>query len=474
MHDPEAVEALLCSDEGAADNQYVVEGVYSADVGPHVAAATVSWCARCNAQFELTANRRQQILCDACIDWDSIDSSPEVDIEIVPPAPGSTSLMLELSDSTSETDTTSEEDLGQSMDPIDAPTAHDIHAAILGHWSGLELHPSAFTTACDSTAQFFTDGYFDADGKLKWDGCAICPNGSTVSRLFKIICKSPRSEGLTADQLELAYGLGSALEELTTRHNVNGSALTPSPTIGSSAEGSPVDQNCTEADSPGTFFTRVGDRYSQLRSLESESIACTRTKRAASQPTRFEPSPTGIKRDAVSDDEFFAAVWDSDLSDASIDSDHGVTGCAEYLALLVADKHGSVLSSRVFDQLNFHVPSIKIESEGVELHALRQLLGGLYSESQQLLSTLDPSIILIASELIEVEHDDKVITVRICLKSLCEYDATVKTTILSSLYCALHGVPGDIEWFPTGVIAAWNGCLSTHLNGGCRQRQDFH
>ena len=42
MHDPEAVEALLCSVEGAAENQYVVEGVYSANVGPHVAAAAAS------------------------------------------------------------------------------------------------------------------------------------------------------------------------------------------------------------------------------------------------------------------------------------------------------------------------------------------------------------------------------------------------------------------------------------------------
>ena len=120
-------------------------------------------------------------------------------------------------------------------------------------------------------------------------------------------------------------------------------------------------------------------------------------------------------------------------------------------------------------------PTVRQPAQPLHLYSeSQQLLGGLYSESQQLLSTVDPSIILIASELIEVEHDGEVITVRICLKSLCECDATVKTTILSSLYCALHGVPGDIEWFPTGVIAAWNGCLSTHLNGGCRQRQDFH
>ena len=92
--------------------------------------------ARCNAQFELTPDGRHQILCDARVDWNDIDFSSEVDIEIVPPAPGSTSLMLELSDSTSETDTGSEEDLDQPMDPISAPTTHDIHAAILGQWSG--------------------------------------------------------------------------------------------------------------------------------------------------------------------------------------------------------------------------------------------------------------------------------------------------------------------------------------------------
>ena len=150
-----------------------------------------------------------------------------------------------------------------------------------------------------------------------------------------------------------------------------------------------------------------------------------------------------------------------------------MTDCAEYIALLLVDDHGSVLSSRSFDQLNFHVPSIKIEPDGSELLATQQLLGGLYSESQQLLSTIDPSTILIASELIELEHDGEVLIVRICLKSLRECDATTKATILSSLYCVLHGVPGDIEWFPTGVVAAWNSCLSTHLNEGCQRRQDF-
>ena len=219
---------------------------------------------------------------------------------------------------------------------------------------------------------------------------------------------------------------------------MNGSALTPASPIGTTtSEFSPA-QNHTDADSPGFFFTRVGSEYSQLQALATNSIASTRPKRAAAQPTRFEPSPTGIKRDAISNDEFFAAVWDSDLSDASINSDHDEIECAAYIALLLVDKHGSVLSSRAFDQLNFHVPSIRIEPGGSELLAMQQLLGGLYNESQQLLSTIDASIILIASELIEVEHDGELFTVRICLKSLHEYDAAAKAILLSSLYCALH------------------------------------
>ena len=120
------------------------------------------------------------------------------------------------------------------------------------------------------------------------------------------------------------------------------------------------------------------------------------------------------------------------------------------------------------------LPFIRIEPGGSELLTMQQLLSGLYSESQQLLSIIDPSIILVASELIDIEHDGEELTVRVCLKSLHEDDATAKTIILSSLYCALRGVPGVIEWFSTGVVAAWNGCLSTHLNGGCQQRQDFH
>ena len=84
----------------------------------------------------MTASRQYQILCGACIDWNAIDFSSGLDVEIVPPAPGSTSLMLELSDLTSETDTGSEEDLDQPAAPIGAPTLHDIHAATFGQWSG--------------------------------------------------------------------------------------------------------------------------------------------------------------------------------------------------------------------------------------------------------------------------------------------------------------------------------------------------
>ena len=53
------------------------------------------------------------------------------------------------------------------------------------------------------------------------------------------------------------------------------------------------------------------------------SIARTKGQRNTAAICRFEPSPTGIKQDAVSDDEFHAAIVDSDLEDASIDSCNG-------------------------------------------------------------------------------------------------------------------------------------------------------
>ena len=52
----------------------------------------------------------------------------------------------------------------------------------------------------------------------------------------------------------------------------------------------------------------------------ADSIALTKGGRNAVAICRFEPSPTGIKQDAVSDAEFHAAVVDSDIEDASIGS----------------------------------------------------------------------------------------------------------------------------------------------------------
>ena len=126
--------------------------------------------------------------------------------------------MIKLSDSSAASSLSSQLDLDVEHPIIPTPDAHGIRTSILSQWSGLELHPSAFTTACDVVYQFFVDGCSDAEGKFAWDGLTVNPTGETISRLFKLICKSPHSGGITADQLELAYGLGSALCELTSPH----------------------------------------------------------------------------------------------------------------------------------------------------------------------------------------------------------------------------------------------------------------
>ena len=62
------------------------------------------------------------------------------------------------------------------------------------------------------------------------------------------------------------------------------------------------------------------------RQDEGRSIALRKPTRACSNTgvCRYEPSPSGIRQDTVSCAEFFAAVNDPDLEDATIISSHSV------------------------------------------------------------------------------------------------------------------------------------------------------
>ena len=138
---------------------------------------------------------------------------------------------------------------------------------------------------------------------------------------FKLICKSPHSEGVTADQLELAYGLGSALHELTSPPEVDSvdTAASPANTTQSALPRSCMPESpISGSSSDGSFSAhRAAEPLSQY---EGKSIAQTKPKRSAACINRFEPSPSGIRQETVSAVEFFAAVIDSDLEDASIGS----------------------------------------------------------------------------------------------------------------------------------------------------------
>ena len=339
MHDPEAVDTMLCGFDPAV-----------LDLTNRFQKLTVSWCSRCGAHFELEYIRSNDMLCDSCSELDDSVRYPSDDeLVITPPPAGSSALMIELSDSSAASSLSSQLDLDADHPVIPAPDAHSIHTAILSQWSGLELHPSAFTTACDTAYLFFVDGCSDSEGSFAWDGSTVNPTGETVSRLFKLICRSPHSEGITTDQLELAYGLGSALCELTSPHwfvaeaeddgdsssdvsngslsdvhAINNSQPTPphscmpeSPDSNSSSNGSFSAQQAAEVLARAIpLCTAAMDATGVM----AGSIAQTKGQRTTADICRFEPSPTGIKQDAVSDDEFHAAVMDSDLEDASIGS----------------------------------------------------------------------------------------------------------------------------------------------------------
>ena len=320
MHDPEAVDTMLCGFDPDV-----------LDLTNRFQKLTLSWCTRCGAHYELDQMRSLNMLCASCFTLDDNSGYHSHDELIITPPPAeSMALMIEISDSSAASSLSSELQFEveyadyqfEEQPTIESPDAHGIHTAILLQWSGLELHPSAFTTACEIVCRYFVDGCSDSDGSFCWDGLTIDPTGEVISRLFKLICKSPHSEGITADQLELAYGLGSALYELTSPPEVDtvDTADAPANTTQSTPPQSCMPESpISSSSSNGSISAhRAAELLSQLN--EDESIAQTRPKRSTADINRYEPSPSGIRQETVSAVEFFAAVVDPDLEDASIGS----------------------------------------------------------------------------------------------------------------------------------------------------------
>ena len=133
-----------------------------------------------------------------------------------------------------------------------------VHFALLEQWSGLELHPTAFSMACDVMVEFFADGCSAPCGLLLWDRTGIDPTGEVACRLFKHICRSADANGMSSDQIELAYGLGQAMAQIArqtmvSRSNHSWPSTSPSD---SSIEGS-EDWKESAPNSPTDSFARI-------------------------------------------------------------------------------------------------------------------------------------------------------------------------------------------------------------------------
>lgn len=338
MHDPEAVDTLLCAFEGTEPDM------------THETNGTSIWCTQCGVETLFDASAHNGLWCNTCNQQLEVPTSTglEEPLTIVPPPTGNASMMIELSDASTEStalDSTSEDD--SACDSPIQITAHSVRIALLEQWSGLELHPAAFVIACETIEQFLVDGVPDSSsacGTCSWDGNRIDPTGPTVSIIFKRICKAAQAHGLTSDQIEMAYGVGVALETLTTNCTgfFNSSATDTGADENQDILGSDTDS--TDTEDPSVFFTRIYDEYLQLTRLAENSIANNRPKRAATGPIRYEPSPTGVRREIVSPQEYYAAVIDPVLSDAVINSDSGSNStCGE-----LADELSDVLCERNF------------------------------------------------------------------------------------------------------------------------------
>lgn len=141
-------------------------------------------------------------------------------------------------------------------------------------------------------------------------------------------------------------------------HGMNGSVLTPAPSNGTVAsEPPPPAHTHADANNPGTFFTRVGSKYPQLRALATNSVANTRPKRAAAHPARsqlilLDSNHRHLGSNAtwyLTKDTLLLYVTQILVVQASTVAVATEVGCVAYIALLFVGKHGSVLSSRAFD-----------------------------------------------------------------------------------------------------------------------------
>ena len=398
-NDPEAVDALICC------------SIPGGEEPEHTQAYTFTWCESCGAKMSLSSLKGTSVRCTNCPSKLPPDGSNLDDvIDISLPPSGSCSLMIELSDSSSDCSSDSStppsddetpacagcgahdslcacmrcptcrktlncacndhncqdaqdqwlatnelqnewwayqdcEESTESTEPASV-TRHMVHAALLEQWSGLELYPTAFSMACDVMVEFFSDGCSSVGGLLKWNRAEVDPTGEVVGRLFKHICRSTDANGISSDQIELAYGLGQAVAQIAKQAIVSGSNHswpTTSPSD-SSTEGS-EDCKGSPRNSPADFFTRICNEYAGAcgeaqpyptagsRVFDRRSIAANRGRRTAKKLGRYSPSQTGIKREVLTPDEYHAAVADEELSDATIRSedDMALSGSQESL-----------------------------------------------------------------------------------------------------------------------------------------------
>ena len=376
VHDPEAVDTLLCSH--LSGDEAILNGTES----------TIGWCANCGTHIYLESLIDQHPLCETCRDQ-LLPVSPASgdDLEISLPPQGSFSLMIELSETTSSDELTSGSDQeitptickecnevddlcshwrctaccemaacscmwgGLSDDSDDSVVdmmednetdadredtdsseeyyipidGHAVRRTLLEQWSGLELHPQAFGIACDIALDFFTDGRAGLTNGLIWEHTEIDPTGELVSRLFKLICRSADAHGMTSDQIELAYGLGQAMSIIASRAlrpTASPRSVTSSQSDLSSTDTD--DSACSRRKHPRDSFHRILVDYRVLNDVGStqgctnESVANGRGRRTIRPPNWHEPSPSGFRQEVLSDGEYFAAVLDQDLEDAAI------------------------------------------------------------------------------------------------------------------------------------------------------------
>ena len=278
-------------------------------------------------------------------------------------------------------------------------SVNDIHDCLLELWGGLPVAPEAFDAARRAIHEYMVTGHWTPSGEiLMWGGEAVAITAAEPAAVFASLCRQCASTGLNDSCVELCHGFVEAISRLSLDGAMTHMSIgdTDSESNVSSLESSDTSSDCSDN---AEWLQRVSNKYGggylegplPAPSLPENDSGRQLPTRARASPVRFQPSPSGMAQDCVSPGEYFAAVVDPNLSDASVMSaaeteTESTSGSESGLNLSFGAALASIVCLAILclghvvgdEQLIHFLPSTQVEPNEEPHSAADRLAASLY------------------------------------------------------------------------------------------------